>query len=120
MTDVVSVRFLAVRTFYRITLTNPPTVDDFKSNIELGRPPRHNDPETIRLEEGISPLATFSQARRMARSFPSRGSFIAELAISDHAPFVIQRTLRTPGHHTIWGAHDKLFECIVAVRPVTS
>jgi hypothetical protein len=109
-----------VRRFYRIVMTNPPTVEDFKSNVERGKPLLSNDPRLRRLAEGISVSATFEQARNTAQTYPLLGSFIAELAIPEDAPFVTERTLRAPGHHTIWGEPEALLRRVVTIRPVAS
>jgi hypothetical protein len=42
------------RTFYRITRTNPPMLSDFLTNVAKNRRPQRDDPETLRLWDGIS------------------------------------------------------------------
>lgn len=106
------------RTFYRITLTNPPTVDDFASPQSKGRAPRDDNLETQRLWGGISVFATERQARNQAMDLPLLGSYIAALTIPDDAPVRVERTLRTRGHHTLWAEPSLLLRCIVSVVPV--
>ena len=104
-------------TFYRIVLTNPPTLVDFLSDEAQGRPPRG---ETHRyLWDGISVYATAQQARNKAQDYPFLGQFIARLDIPDQASVRSERTLRrSRGHHTLWGDPAYLLRCVVAVIPV--
>jgi hypothetical protein len=81
----------------------------------LGVAPRSDDPETVRLNRGISCWATEAQARRIARRYPFRGTYIAVLQIPDGAPVNIERT-RGSGHHTVWGAPAQLMAYVTAVR----
>jgi hypothetical protein len=106
----------APTTVFRIVQTDPPTTDDFISNAARGKLPHRPDPEVLRLWDGLSVFATESQARRQARRLPNLGSYIAELAIPATAH--CEPTLRTPGHHTVWGDPSTLLDCIVRVIPV--
>lgn len=49
-------------TLYRIVRTNPPTINDFKSHRKLGIPTLDDDPEHLRMREGISVHATEAQS----------------------------------------------------------
>ena len=111
MTDV------PARRFYRNVRSDPPTVADFTSNEALGIPPRHPDPETLRLWDGLSAWATEAQARRNARRFPAIGRYIAAVRVEDHAPIRVERT-RGPGHHTLWGEPAELLARVASVAPV--
>jgi hypothetical protein len=107
------------RTVYRIVLTNPPTLRDFLSDEELGKPPRSADPVVRRVWSGISTYQTQSQARRKARAYPWLGGFIACLEIPAHAPVRIERTFpRSAGHHTLWGVAADVLQYVVRVVPV--
>ena len=89
-------------TFYRVTMTDPPTVADFRSDKERGRPaPR--TPELLPLWDGLSVLDSEAGAREIGRRFPANGSFIAVLDIPDDGAIRYRRTLRRPGHFTLWG-----------------
>ncbi len=87
---------------YRVVLTDPPTVDDMRSYVELGIPLRRDDPESRRLASGISLFDSLEHARKQARRKPWLGNaFIAEMAIPAHR-FQIEKTAG-PGHYTAWG-----------------
>ena len=106
------------RSFFRIVKTDPPTLRDFLSDRERGRP-QPRDSELRRLHDGLSVYATLAQARRKARAFPVLGRHVAELRIPPDAPIRYERTLLgSAGHHTIWGEPDELRRCVVSVDPV--
>jgi hypothetical protein len=105
-------------TFYRIVRENPPTLDDFKSHRELGIPALDDDPEHLRMREGISVHATEAQSRAKARSRPWFGRFIARLEIPDHGIVRWARTAGGRGHHTLWGEPAVLRSFIVEIIPV--
>jgi hypothetical protein len=107
------------RTFYRIVRNDPPSLDDFKSYLELGIPLRREDPEARRMAAGISVYSQRRQAARRARLRPSLGRFIAELVIPDGSVVTFQRTGLEHGHHTLWGPAELLLSYTVApVLPV--
>lgn len=103
--------------FYRIALTNPPSVDDFLSDKARGEPPPP-DPNHYHLWDGISVFNTETQARNKGRDYPFLGSFIAQLDIPDNAPVRWARTLRTPGHHSVWGDPTYLLGCVARIALV--
>ena len=111
-------------TLYRIVATNPPTLEDFKSHLELGKVPRSGDAQAERLASGISAFQTVAQARRAARRFPMLGGFIAELMIPEELTMpegrlIIRRTGHQQGHLTIWNSQpDVLMGTMTAVRSV--
>lgn len=102
------------RTVYRNVRTDPPTRLDFTSNEALGIPSRHSEPEMLRLWSGISVWATEAQARRNAARYPNVGRFIAAIRIEADMPIRIERTLRRPGHHTLWGEPADLLTRVAA------
>jgi len=63
-------------------------------------------------------FATEAQAHRQARGLPMLGGFVAELRIPTLTPegqpqnLVYERTLRTPGHHTLWASPALLLACV--------
>lgn len=104
------------RTLYRIVGTDPPTIADFTSGAERGRPiPRRLPAELHRLWDGLSAYATLAQARRKQRAVPVLGEYIAALAIVEDDDVRMERTTREPGHHTIWGPPPVLLASVVAV-----
>jgi hypothetical protein len=108
-----------VPSFYRIVLTDPPTLYDFQSNKERGRA-LPTDLDERRLWEGLSVYATESQARRKARGMPALGGFIAAVDLPERGPIRYERTLRSSGHHTVWGDAALLLSRVVSVVPVES
>ena len=108
------------RTFYRIVRTDPPTLGEFMSAQARGKPPPDDEPETLRLHDGLSAYATIAQARRKARASPVLGRYIARLEIPEGGPIRWERTLTSSGHHTIWGVPADLLRCVVLVEPVRS
>jgi hypothetical protein len=103
--------------FYRVTMTDPPTVADFRSDKERGRPaPR--TPELLLLWDGLSVMDSEAGAREIARRFPANGSFIAALDISDDGAIRYMRTLRRPGHYTLWGDANAILARIQSVVTV--
>jgi hypothetical protein len=107
-----------VRSFYRIVKTDPPTVADFTSNSALGRVPKYPDPRVVSLWSGLSVFDQDAQARQKALATPYLGQYIAELQVREDDPLRYERTLRTPGHYTLWGSSDVILSRVVAVRPV--
>ncbi len=108
----------AARTFFRIVLTDPPTLRDFLSYEELGIRVGGDDPEAARLRQGISVNATEAQARRRARGMPRLGRYIAELTIPADSPIRFERTTKSAGHYTLWGDPATLMGCVRRVVPV--
>ncbi len=109
----------AVVRLHRIVRTDPPTVDDFASDLARGRPPRSTDPEVVRLSSGLSAYATLAQARAKARQYPFLGSYVAVIELREGGEARWERTLpRSRGHHTVWGRPAELLEAVVAVVPV--
>lgn len=106
----------APRRFFRVVKTNPPSLNDFLSNVARGIKPPDEDAETLRLWLGVSVYATAAQARRMARRYPRHGAFIAHLEVEAGAPVRFERTLSTPGHHTMWAMPAYLITQVVAVE----
>ncbi len=105
------------RVFYRIVLTDPPTVADFESRQAKGLPPRGAELRRPELYRGLSLYATEVQAGETARRFPALGNFIAAVAIPVNGPFRVEQTLR-PGHYTLWGEPEDLLAAVVATVPI--
>lgn len=109
---------LPTRELFRIVRSNPPTLDDFKSHRELGIPALDDDPEHLRMPEGISVHATLAQSRAKDRSRPWFGRLVARLVIPDDGSIEWARTAGGRGHHTIWGDPAHLRSYVVEVLPV--
>ena len=104
--------------FYRTVRTAPPTLDDFTSLMAKGILVKTADPAALRLHSGISVNATEQQARNRAHDMPWLGAFIARLEVPEGSMIRSERTLRTRGHHTLWGPPAELLGCVVDVFPV--
>lgn len=104
--------------FFRIAISNPPTLWDVLSSARRGRKLRRRTPELERLFAGVSVFETLEQARLQARTYPQLGGFIAEIEIPLDAPVQCERTTRTEGHWTIWAPPQYLLERIVMVTSV--
>lgn len=89
--------------FYRIVLTDPPSVEDLRSYQARGRIPATQDAEALRFWGGISVYATETQARRQAITYPFLGRYLARLDVLDAGPIQFERTTRSRGHFTLWG-----------------
>jgi hypothetical protein len=108
-----------VARFYRIVQADPPTADDFMSDVARGRPPRSAEPDVVRLASGLSVFATLPQARAKAHQYSFLGTHIAAIELHEGGSIRWQRTLpRSRGHHTVWGAPAELLQAVVAVVPV--
>lgn len=98
------------RVFYRVTRSNPPTLQDFSSNFLIGRTLANPTPERVRLWKGISVFETEEQAREKAKAVPQVGRFIARIDFTN-APQIIAEPTLGAGHYTVWGAPDELLRC---------
>ena len=103
------------RNFYRIVYTNPPTLWDFMSALARGLPEPH-DPERRAVWDGLSVNSTATQARRRRRTSPGLGTFMAVLRVPTDGSIRFARTLRSEGHHTIWGDPSELFALVVSIE----
>lgn len=106
----------AARMFYRLVVTNPPTLKDFMSYDVLGIGLVDPDEESIRLSMGISVFRTEAQARRTARRRRFRGTFfIADIVIPPDVNVQVERTTKNPGHYTLWADADMIASWVVRV-----
>jgi hypothetical protein len=101
-------------TLHRIIRDQTPELLDFTSLTDQGIAPRSDNPEVVRLNQGISCWSTEAQARRTVRKYPNLGSYIAVLQIPDDATARVERTLG-PGHHTVWGDPEELMRYVQAI-----
>jgi hypothetical protein len=104
------------RLFYRIVLTNPPTLYDFQSAKERGGAEPDSDSRRA-VWDGLSVFSTLNQARRKQRVSPILGSYIAVLRVPTDGSVRFMRTLGGDGHHTIWAEASTLYDLRVSVEP---
>lgn len=101
-------RVVAARTFYRIIRGNVPTVDDFKSAKELGKPLRD---VTLRRQwaEGLSVYDNLDHAKRRTRYYRFLiGRHVVALQIDGDTGIEVEQTGADPHHFTIYGAAEDL------------
>jgi hypothetical protein len=104
------------RLFYRIAKSNPPSVVDLQSAKARGAPmPQDSDRRAV--WDGLSVYSTIRQARRKRRTSPILGSYIVVLRVPIDGSVRIERTLRDPGHHTIWAEVAVVRTWVVSVEP---
>ena len=89
--------------FYRVTKTDPPTVEDFLSLKSLGRRLRTDTPENRRFFEGVSVWRTIDAARFAVGRFPRMGKFIAALHVPEDGSIPYEQTTDDLDHFTLWG-----------------
>jgi hypothetical protein len=102
-----------VATFYRITKSNPPTVEDFKSHAELGLSKPPDLPQ--RRWEGVSMWNDIERATALALRRPKLGTFIAEVELPDS---VERAPEGSPGHFEVYGSAIDLHSRVVQTQPV--
>ena len=104
--------------FNRIVSHNPPLRIDFLSYHARGIPPRHDDPFTRRVWDGVSVYDSEQRARRVARQYPMLGGYIAMLDVPVPSAIRSERTGSRPGHWTLWGDPDELQRLVLSVSSV--
>ncbi len=89
---------------YRIVGSDPPTVDDFKSNHELGKPIRPRSPEAAyrMVWYAVSVFERFEQAEALAQRFPKLGDFVATARLEPDQGFSYA-LWGSRGHMSVWG-----------------
>ena len=101
--------------FYRIVYHDPPTLDDLSPRNVRGPRPARTDPETLRLQSGISVFRAIQQSRSRARRSPNLGYLIAVLDIREGGEIQFERTTASRGHYTLWGDPAILLGCVTMV-----
>jgi hypothetical protein len=105
------------RVLHRTVKTDPPTLDDFKSNKALGEDPRGPEIDDPSIWDSVSMTDTFPRALKRAGRFPQHGAFIAEVSIPEGAMVVVRKTLGK-GHYSVHGSPEMLLDCVSRVIPV--
>ncbi len=107
------------RVFYRLVQTNPPTLDDFRSNETLGKAPRRPLSERDRDRwRGLSMYESAEAARELSRESPWHGTYVAAIEIPAEASARARQTGRNRAHHTVWASPGDLLAWVVSVAPV--
>ena len=98
--------------------SDPPSVEDFCSRIQLGRRlPPDLPPHEAQLWKGVSVQDSEDGARSLARRYPRTGQFIARVEIAEGGPVTYEKT-RGHGHFTLWGDPAAMLACAVSVVAV--
>ena len=103
---------------WRIVMTNPPTLVDFKSHKERGIELKRPTPDALRLWEGVSVYRDREVAVALARRVAHLGQFVAALRIPLDGTITLELDNRRNGHCTLWTAPDVLARLVIAVEPV--
>lgn len=102
-----------VKTFYRVTKTNPPTERDYVTLAERkGDPPETLTEEARASWYAFSAYDTIDGARNQALQVRGIGRFIWRYDIPEDAGIRWAQTL-FPGHYDLWGDKDVLRACEV-------
>jgi hypothetical protein len=107
------------RTIYRIVWTNPPSDDDYLTYFDKGVDFQTDDPEIIKMSQGLSVLVTLQRARRQGKGRPWQGNaFIAIYELPDDNTVVLEQTGRHSWHYTVWCDPAILRSCLRDVIPI--
>ena len=118
---------------FRLVRTNdrgaPEFIDGFRSNHELGKPPRGRERRLPEIHAGLSVYKTLEQARALRASIaaglarkgggtqPRIGDYVAELRLPDGMGFAFEDRDEPTGHLTIWGEAEAIAGCTVDIHP---
>ncbi|HEY2536542.1 MAG TPA: hypothetical protein VGI24_06115 [Solirubrobacteraceae bacterium] len=95
-------------TAYRIVkdvdLGHPDLLDSFRSNYELGAPPRGLEYESTLIHLGLSMYREVEMAIATALRWPRIGQYVAEVQLKPNNGFCYAATAQR-GHLTVWGGH---------------
>ncbi len=105
-------------TFYRVVLTDPPTLWDFLSHETRGIRLRRDTPHHRRLWVGLSVMDSEAAARELAQRLPQLGSFIAAVEVSEGGPITFEQTTPDLRHYTLWGDPTAMLARVRSVVPV--
>lgn len=98
-------------TMFRILESESPRLEDFLSDEHVGRLRTLDETQNIAIYRGISVRATLTQARNLAKLL--RKPIIAEVLLVAEEGDCIARTLHTRGHHTVWGAPERISQRVL-------
>jgi hypothetical protein len=96
---------------------DPVFVNSFRSNYELGSPPRRIENSATVIHMGVSMYLDREAAQGTAERFPKLGGFLAEVSLAGGRGFNYAFTGHR-NHLTIWGDPVKLSEATIDVEPV--
>lgn len=98
----------AMKSFYRVTKTNPPTDDDYLTRLERdGEPPDHLPDDQKKSWDAFSAFDTLEGAMAKARRFKRLGRYIAQYDIPEGSGIAWEQTIE-PGHYDLRGDKEEL------------
>ena len=99
-------------------MTNPPTLEDFRSHRERGIELKRPTPDALRLWEGVSVYRDREVAKALARKLPHLGRFVAALRVPLDGTITLELDNRRNGHCTLWAAPNVLTRLVISTEPV--
>jgi hypothetical protein len=91
--------------------------DAFRSNYELGRPPRGPEGRVAVIHMALSMFDSPDIAQQIATRFPKIGDHIAVVDLRPDLGLCVAKT-GAPSHWSVWGRPDHLAACIISVANV--
>jgi hypothetical protein len=95
---------------------HPDMLDSFRSNYELGAPPRSLEFESMLIHLGLSMYLKAEMAIATALRWPRIGQHVAEVHLEPNNGFCYAATAQH-GHLTVWGRPLQLVACISDILP---
>jgi hypothetical protein len=100
------------REFFRIVSGRRPTITDFRSMRDLGRPLRNRAYER-EWAEGISAYDDFDRACEVARSYGFRpGRYIVKIMVPTDGTVEFKQTFDDEHHYTIYAEPERIFALV--------
>lgn len=101
---------------WRIALSDPPTLDDFRSHQEKGILLRCVTADALRLWSGVSVYRTRQQAAALARVMPHLGQYLVALRVPTDGAILYELDNRKNGHCTVWAPAEDLHRLVVSIE----
>jgi hypothetical protein len=108
---------IAYRIVKDVDLGHPDMLDSFRSNYELGAPPRGLECESTLIHLGLSMYREVEMAIATALRWPRIGRYVAEVHLNPNNGFCYVATAQH-GHLTVWGRPPQLVACVGDILPV--
>lgn len=102
-----------IKSFYRVTKTDPPTAVDYQTRFDREGPaPANLSPEVKESWDAYSAFDTSEGAIAMARRFKRLGRYICQYDIPEDRGIKWEQTI-APGHYDLRGHSEILKQCLV-------
>lgn len=86
----------------------------FRSNYELGRPPRGPEGRVAVIHMALSMFDSADVARQIAERYPKLGNHLATVDLRPGLGLCVAKT-GGPSHWSVWGRPDQLAACVADV-----